>query len=231
MKAIPLTVSKRVDTGKGVARKLRAAGQVPGVLYGESTEPMPLQLAGREIATILRKSSSEHIIIDLTVNENGGEPQLALLRAVQHDPITGDVLHVDFLHISPTKKIIVTVPVNITGTAIGVKDFGGILQHALREIEVESLPSDIPDRIDVDVSELGIGDAVHVRDVKVSNVQFVTAEERTIASVVPPTVMREVTEAAEAEGEAAEGEAAAEGEGAAAEGEAKEAPAEESKES
>lgn len=215
MKAIPLTVSQRSDTGKGVARKLRAAGRVPGILYGESTAPQPLDLVGRELNAILRKSTSEQIIIDLTVGQDGGDPQLALLRDIQHDPITGDVLHVDFLHISPNKPIVVTVPVHLAGTPIGVKERGGILQHVLRDLEVESLPADIPDKIDADVSALDVGDAIHVSDINVPGVTFVTAPERTIASVVPPTVIRETTavEAAAAEGEAAEGEGA-EGEGA-----------------
>ncbi|GAB4326697.1 MAG: 50S ribosomal protein L25 [Candidatus Zixiibacteriota bacterium] len=227
MKAIPLTVSRRTKTGKGVARKLRAAGRVPGILYGESTQPQPLDLAGSELNAILRKSSSEQIVIDLTVGQDSGDPQMALLRDIQHDPISGEVLHVDFLHISPTKPIVVTVPVHLAGTPVGVKERGGILQHVLRELEIESLPADIPDKIDVDVSKLDVGDAIHVSEISVAGVRFVTAPERTIASVVPPTVIRETTvvETA-AEGEAAESEAA---EGEAAQG-GKEGDAEEKKE-
>jgi large subunit ribosomal protein L25 len=209
MKAIPLNVSQRSDTGKGVARKLRAAGIVPGVLYGEHTDPMPLELIERDITSILRKSTSEQILIDLTVGQSGGGPQMALLRDVQHDPITGGILHVDFLHISATKRIVVTVPVHLTGTAIGVKERGGILQHVLRELEIESLPADIPEKIDVDVSHLDIGDAVHVSDISVASVTFVTGPQRTVASVVPPTVIREAVpaavEGAPVEGAAAEG--------------------------
>ncbi|MBD3297207.1 MAG: 50S ribosomal protein L25 [candidate division Zixibacteria bacterium] len=230
MKAIPLTVTERTKTGKGVARKLRAAGRVPGVMYGESTRPQALDLVERELTAILRKSTSEQIIVDLTVGNGGSEPQMALLRDIQHDPLTGDILHVDFLHISATKPIVVTVPVNIIGVPTGVKDRGGILQHVFRELEVESLPADIPDKIDVDVNHLDVGDAIHVSDLDMPQVTFVTAPERTIVSVVPPTVMREPTEVegeeGEAEGEAAEG---AEGEGAegADEGEASEEKKEE----
>ena len=223
MKAIPLSAEKRVGIGKELAKKLRAAGRVPGILYGEHTAPVTLELVERDLTAILRKASSEQILIDLTVQNNGGEPQMALVRDVQHDPVTGAILHIDFLHISPTKKIRVTVPIHIKGTADGVKNFGGILQHILREVEVESLPADIPDMIDVDVSTLNIGDAIHVSSLSVEGVQFVTPADRTIVSVVPPTVIKEVTPVAEAaEGEAAEGEAA-EGEGGEkpAEGEAK----------
>ncbi|MBI3871892.1 MAG: hypothetical protein HY304_02310, partial [candidate division Zixibacteria bacterium] len=108
-----------------------------------------------------------------------------------------DVLHVDFLHILPTKALRVTVPVRIRGVADGVKNFGGILQHVSRHLEVEAIPADIPDIIDVDVSHLGIGDAVHVRDVVVERVTIVSPGDRTVASVVPPTVLKE---AAPAEG-------------------------------
>jgi large subunit ribosomal protein L25 len=217
MKAVPVIARKREGTGKGVARKLRASGVVPGVLYGEQTTPVPLELNRKEISTILRRAGSEHLLVDLTVTGNGGEPQMALVRDVQHDPINGEILHVDFLHISATSRIRITVPVHIVGTAIGVKDFGGILQHTARELEIESLPADIPDKIDVDVSELGIGDAIHVRDIEKEGITFVTALERTIVSVVPPTVIKEVVTAEvteEAEGEeGAEAKAEGEGEG------------------
>lgn len=231
MKAIPLAAEKRIGIGKELAKKLRAAGRVPGILYGEHTDPVSIELVERDLSAILRKASSEQILIDLTVNENGGEPQMALVRDVQHDPVTGAILHIDFLHISATKKIRVTVPIHIKGVPSGVKNFGGILQHILREVEVESLPADIPDMIDVDVSALEIGDALHVSGLAVEGVHFVTPADRTIVSVVPPTVIKEVTPVAEgAEGEAAEGEAA-EGEGAekAAEGEGKEAKPKETK--
>lgn len=198
MKAVPVTVSKRNLTGKGAARRLRGAGTVPAVLYGEHTDPAVLQLNRHEISTILHKSTSEQILVDLTVADNGGETQLALVRDVQHDPLTGEILHVDFLHISPTKKIRVTVPIHITGTADGVKNFGGILQLISRDLLIEALPADIPEKIDVDVTPLGIGDAIHVRDLSVERLTVITPGDRTIASVVPPTVVKEVVTTTEA---------------------------------
>jgi len=198
MKAVPVTVTKRHATGKGEARQLRASGTVPAILYGEKTDPAALQLNRHEISTILRKSTSEQILVDLNMDGNRGAAQLALVREVQHDPITGDILHVDFLHISPTKKIRVTVPVHITGLADGVKNFGGILQHVTRELMVEALPADIPDKIDMDVTPLGIGDAFHVRDVSVERLTIVTPGDRTLVSIVPPTVVKEVVTTTEA---------------------------------
>jgi large subunit ribosomal protein L25 len=198
MKAVPLTVYKRQETGKGAARKLRFEGSIPGILYGEHTAPLPLRLNRHQISTILHKSTSEHILVDLTIDNGGGGPEMALVRDVQHDPITEEILHVDFLHISPTRKIRVTVPVHLTGVADGVKNFGGILQHITRELEIESLPADIPEMIDVDVTALGIGGSLHVRDVQLDRIVVVTPGDRTIASVVPPTVIKEVVPTAEA---------------------------------
>jgi large subunit ribosomal protein L25 len=198
MKAVPLAVYKRQDTGKGAARQLRLEGSIPGILYGEHTSPLPLSLNRHQITTILHKSTSEHILVDLTIDNGGGGPELALLREVQHDPITEEILHVDFLHISPTRKIRVTVPVRLTGLADGVKNFGGILQHITRELEIDSLPADIPELIDVDVTELGIGGSLHVGELKLERIVVVTPADRTIASVVPPTVIKEVVPTAEA---------------------------------
>ena len=203
MKAVPVNAKKREDTGKGVARKLRASGAIPAVLYGEQTTPVALEMDRHEITTILRKSTSEHILVDLTVANNGGTPEMALVREVQHDPVTSEILHVDFLHISATKKIRITVPVHIVGIADGVKNFGGLLQHISRELEIESLPADIPEMIDADVTELGIGDAIHVSDLQLEGITFVTPADRTVVSVIPPTVVKEVV-AAEEDAEAAE---------------------------
>ena len=206
MKAVPVKARKREATGKGVARKLRAAGAIPGILYGAHTDPTPLELNRQEMSVIMRKSTSEHILVDLTVADNGGgEPTMALIREIQHEPISGEILHVDFLHISPTQKIHITVPVNVVGVADGVKNFGGILQLIARELEIESLPANIPEAITVDVTQLGIGDAIHVRDLEAEQYAFVTPPNRTVVSVVPPTVIKEVVTAEEAPAEGEEG--------------------------
>lgn len=220
MKSLPLTVRKRVASGKGGARQTRFRGAIPAVFYGEETAPVSLEIDAREFGVILKNSTSEHVLIDLTIEDNGqSTTDMALVKDVQRDPITDDVLHVDFLHIHPTKKIRVTVPVLLNGLPDGVKNFGGILQHVMRTIEVEGLPADLPDIFEIDVSELGIHGAVHVRDLTADRATIVSDPGRTVASVVPPTVVKEVTPD---EAEAAEGaEAPAEGdEAASAEGEA-----------
>ena len=203
MKTLPLSVKSRTAKGKGGARQLRAAGSIPATFYGEQTAPATLAVDRHEFSGVLKKSSSENVIVDLTV-EGHTKAELALVKAVQHDPVSGDVIHIDFQHISANKPIRVTVPIRVTGIADGVKNFGGILQHSSRDIEVEALPADIPDHIDLDVTNLGMNQAIHASDVKVDRVTIVTAADQTIVSVIPPTVVKEVTPgAAPVEGEAA----------------------------
>jgi large subunit ribosomal protein L25 len=191
MKTLPLTVHLRTAGNKGAARSLRAGGELPAILYGEQAAPTPLTVNAHEFNTVLKKSSSEHVLVDLTVQGGDSGTRLALVKEVQHDPISGDVLHVDFLHIHPTKKIRVTIPLRVRGIADGVKNLGGILQHTMRELEVEALPADIPDFVDVDVTALSIGDAIHVRDITLERVQIISHRDRSVASVVPPTVIKE----------------------------------------
>ncbi|HEX9749706.1 MAG TPA: 50S ribosomal protein L25 [candidate division Zixibacteria bacterium] len=208
MKTLPLSARPRTASGKGGARKLRATGSVPGILYGEKTDPMTLTIPAREITLLLKKASSEHSLVDLTV-EGGDGAELALIKEVQHDPITEDILHIDLQHIHADKRLRVTVPVHLIGVPDGVKNFGGILQHALRDVEVEALPVDIPDFFDVDVSALNIHEAMHVSDLKAERVTIVTPQERTVASVVPPTVVKETTPEEAAAATAAESAAGA----------------------
>lgn len=192
MKTIPLSVKTRVATGKGGARQLRAAGSIPATLYGVNTAPATLVVNRHEFSNALHKSSSENVIVDLTV-EGASKIELALVKDVQHDPVSGDVIHVDFQHISADRPIRVTVPIRVIGVSDGVKNFGGILQHSAREVEVEALPADIPDHIDLDVTNLGIHQAIHARDIALEGVTIVTSADQTIVSVVPPTVVKEVT--------------------------------------
>lgn len=193
MKTIPLSVKPRVARGKGGARQLRATGMIPATFYGEHTEPATLAVNYHEFSNALKKSSSENVIVDLSVE--GAKAELALVKDVQHDPVSGQVIHIDFQHISANKPIRVTVPIRVIGVADGVKNFGGILQHSAREVEVEALPSVIPDFIDLDVTNLGIHQAIHARDITLEGVSIVTAPDQTIVSVVPPTVIKEVTPA------------------------------------
>lgn len=188
MAVIPLTASRRESLGKGGARKSRQAGQIPGVLYGHGETPVAVAVSSRDFDVALRDHQGSNPIVNLAVN---GSEYTALIRAVQYDPLSRNILHLDFQHISLTEQIEVKVAIHLVGLPVGVKDGGGILEPILREVEVRCLPTAIPASIDVDVSHLNIGDSVHLRDLTVPNVVILTDPDSTLATVVPPTVMEE----------------------------------------
>jgi large subunit ribosomal protein L25 len=187
----------RSGVGKGVARKLRAAGRIPAIYYGRGKEPIPLTVNAKEL-DILIHGSSGNIIVDLTVSGAVDGDRKALIREIQRDPVQGTILHLDLQYISLTERITVEVPLELIGIPVGVKDGGGILEHLLREIEIECLPTDIPAQLEVDVTSLAIGDSLHVSDIKAERVTILTEAGRAIATVVPPTVLEEVKPAEEA---------------------------------
>jgi large subunit ribosomal protein L25 len=188
MAVIALSGQRRERLGKGGARTVRREGKIPAVLYGHGEDPVAVVVGARDFDLALHGHKGANPIVNLAV---GAHEYTALIRSVQYDPVTHDILHLDFQHISLTETIEVRVTVHLTGTPTGVKDGGGILEHILREIEVRCLPTAIPASIDADVSALNIGDSVHVRDLSVPNVTILTEADATIATVVPPTVMEE----------------------------------------
>ena len=198
MAIVVLKSARRDDVGKGVARRLRMAGSVPAVYYGRGETPLSLAVQTKELESILHGASGSNVIVDLKVDGEAAADRKALLREVQRHPVKGSILHVDLQHISLSEKITVEVPVVLVGTPVGVKDGGGILEHLLREVEVECLPTDIPASISVDVSHLNIGDSVHVSDLKADKATVRTEAERAVATVVPPTILEEVKPAEEA---------------------------------
>ena len=200
---IPLTGARRERLGKGGARKTRAAGSIPGVLYGHGETPIPVEIGARAFQLALASHRGANPIVNLSVS--GGE-YTALIRDVQYDPLTHHVIHLDFQHISLTEAIEVEVTVQLNGLPVGVKDAGGILEQVMRTVTVKCLPTAIPSALEVDVSALGIGDSVHVRDIKVQNVEILSDMDSTVATVVPPTIMEEkpAEEAAVAGAEAAQ---------------------------
>jgi len=194
MAVIPLNGTRRDSLGKGGARKARAAGHIPAVLYGHGETPVPVTVQAREFELALRGHKGGNPIVNLAVN--GGE-YTALVRDVQYDPLTHGILHLDFQHISLTETVEVRVNLHLNGSPTGVKDGGGILEHLLREVEVECLPTDIPAKLEIDVSNLAIGDSLHVSDLKVERAEILTEADRAIAAVVPPTILEEVAPAEE----------------------------------
>jgi large subunit ribosomal protein L25 len=188
MAVIALSGQRRERIGKGGARTARREGKIPAVLYGHGEEPVSVTIGARDFDLALRGHKGGNPIVNLSVD---AKEFTALIRDVQYDPVSHDILHLDFQHISLTETIEVNVTIHLTGTPTGVKDAGGILEHILREVEVRCLPTAIPASLDADVSALNIGDSVHVRDLVVPNVEILTDPDATIATVVPPTVMEE----------------------------------------
>ncbi len=214
MKEITLEARTRNDAGKGVARKLRAAGKIPCVVYGKGEEPVVIELVHEDFHNAMRETSGENLLINLNI-DGAAAKKKALIKDVQRDPVDGQLLHIDFMHISMTEKIKVEVPIVLEGIPIGVKDFGGIISWVIRHVEISCLPTDIPDKIAIDVSEMKIHDSIHIKDFQLENVEILDNPERTVASIVPPTVIKEEVVVAEEgeEGELAEGEEAPVAEG------------------
>src|ERR1043166_8635382 len=215
MEIVSVTVEKRSDSGKGPARRVRASGKVPGVFYGPNqTQAIGLQLEEKEFAKKIAVLEGSALI-----QFQSAAPELAsrmvLLREVQSHPVSGAVLHADFYEVDLTKKLEVTVALHFAGKAIGV-EAGGILQPIVREITVKCLPTEIPAFIEVDVSELGIHDSIHVVELKLpERIEPVYETNFTVVTVSPPTA-KEVKVEAPVEGVPAEGAAAPAAEGAAA---------------
>jgi large subunit ribosomal protein L25 len=212
-----LVAEPRSDSGKGVARKLRAAGRVPAVLYGADVESTPLSVDSKELFHLLHTGAGSNVLVDLVVD---GHEHLAIPRDVQRDHIHGRFIHLDFLAVRRDEKIHVSVPVRVVGESVGVKA-GGVVEHHLWEVEVECLPGDVPDAIEVDITELEIGMGLRVSDlVAPSGATILANPEDSVVAVQQPQMAVELEEEEAAEGE--EGEEAAEGE----EGAEGEAPAE-----
>lgn len=183
-----IEVTLRQGTGKGAARKLRAAGKIPGVLYGEGGEVQSILLDETSF-DVLRRTGAHHRLLDLRFAE-GAAPVKALVREMQVHPVSRAVVHVDLQRVSMQKRVHIMVPIVLTGKPEGVKTQGGLLEHHLREVEVECLPSDIPDEIEVEVSQLLVGQALHISDLQRAGVEFLGHPGTTVATVSLPAAER-----------------------------------------
>lgn len=195
-----LKAEKRDATGKGVARKLRAAGRLPGVVYGQGGEALPITLDAAETEHLFHTISVENTIVDLQVEGEKGSFQ-TLVREIQVHPFRPDVLHVDFYRLQAGVKVDVEIPVHLNGTPKGVKSSGGILQQVIHELPVKVIPSKIPDSFEIDVSGLDVGDSIHVSDLQLPDgVEEIELDpERTVCTVVLPKISAEPGDEEEAE--------------------------------
>ncbi len=219
---VSLAASPREQTGKGAARQARFAKKVPAVIYGHGRPAQPLMVDALLLEQALSGVEPESTLIELTVD---GKKTRALIREIQRHPIRPDIIHVDFYEIHSGEKITLEVPVHLVGAPDGVRNGGGVLDQVTREVKIEVLPEHIPDRVELDVTALKIGDSLHVRDLTIANAVILTGADLTIAVVVPPRAEEVVAPTPDAATEVAEpelirkvreGEEGEEGEGAAA---------------
>jgi large subunit ribosomal protein L25 len=203
MKSVPLKAFPRSILKRGGVKKLRAAGRVPASIYGRIGQPQNLEVVVDDLENLLHHSASENLLVDLNVETDARAKRLALVQEIQHHPITGKVLHVDFHEVAEDEKVTVSVPVETTGEAAGVKTGGGTLEHVLHKVKVRCLPKDLPDQIVIDVTALEIGKSIHIGEVKPpAGVQLLGDPHLTLVAVAAPRAEEVV---APVEGEKAAG--------------------------
>ena len=187
-----LQTTRRPTHGKGAARTLRSAGQIPAVIYGHNREAESLSIDSAALARLLQAGGASSAILDVTID--GGTAVKALIREIQRHPLRQtDILHVDLYEVRADEQITLEVPVHLTGTSDGVRNFGGVLDQVLYKLEIRVFPADIPAHIDLDVTPLGIGKSIYVRDVTLPKVEILNDPNLPICSVVAPRTEEVVT--------------------------------------
>lgn len=205
MDLIKLNATQRTISGKGAARRIRREKRIPAVVYGAKMTPLTVSLDTSEFDKIIRDQGTSGLFLNLKIQGDDPRTQVVILKELQMDPFGIEYLHADFHQIDMDTQLSVSVPVEIVGTSKGVKDGGGMLQIVRRELEVICKPADTPDKIEIDVTALDIGDAVHVEDIDLGeSVQIPHDVNFTIITVIPPDMgeEEEVTEEDELLGEA-----------------------------
>src|SRR5512136_1989980 len=186
MERVALTALVREKAGKGVARGLRREQRVPPVLYSHG-KSMPISMVSKDVTKILNTEGGEHALINLTLEgSKDAAARMALIKDYQVDPLNGSLIHLDLMEVAMNEKVKIPVAVHITGSSIGVKE-GGIFQYGLRTLEVECLPTQIPDNIEVNIADLKINESLHVRDITApEGVRILTEGDTTVATIQPP---------------------------------------------
>lgn len=200
MKSVPLNAFVRSVNGRAEVKKLRDAGRVPATIYGRLNKPENLELVAREMSDLINHSLSENILVDLAVDKT---KRLALVQEVQHHPLSGKVLHVDFHEVAENETVTVMVPVETVGEAAGVKTGGGVLEHVLFKLKVRALPKNLPEQILIDVSALEVGKSIHVGEIKApEGVEILGSKTAPVVAVaMPKTEVEEVAPEAAAAGD------------------------------
>src|SRR5690242_16616983 len=201
MKSVPLNAFSRTQVRRGEVKKLRNSGRIPAVIYGRQQEPQSLEILSKDMENLVHHSVSENVLVDLAVKDDARPKRLALVQEVQHHALSGAMLHVDFHEVAENEKVTISVPVEASGEATGVKNSGGVLEHVLFKIKVRALPKDLPEVITLDVSNLEIGQAIHIGDIKPpANVEILG--DKHISVIAVAAALTEAQEAAAAAAEA-----------------------------
>jgi large subunit ribosomal protein L25 len=199
MKSVPLNAFPRTQARRGGVKKLRDGGRIPAVIYGRQQKPQNLEISSKEMENLIHHSVSENLLVDLAVKDDSRPQRLALVQEVQHHALSGKMLHVDFHEVAADEKVTIMVPVETLGEATGVKNGGGVLEHVLFKIKARALPKDMPEVIEVDVTHLEIGQAIHIGDIKVpEGVEILGDKHISVIAVAAPVTEAQETAAAEA---------------------------------
>jgi large subunit ribosomal protein L25 len=187
MKSVALKAYPRAQVQRAEVTKLRRAGRVPATIYGRLAKPQNLEVNSKEFADLLHHAASENLLVDLSVENDARSKRLALVQEIQHHPLDGKVLHVDFHEVAENEKVTVQVPVETSGEAAGVKVGGGVLEHVLFKLKVRCLPKDLPEQIIIDVTPLEIGKSIHLGDIKApEGVEILGDKHITVVAVSAP---------------------------------------------
>lgn len=199
MKSVPLTAFPRQAVRRSGVKKLRESGRVPAVVYGRHAQPQNLEINRVDIENLIHHAASETVLVDLAVENDARAKRLALVQEVQHHPLKGDILHVDLHEVAENEKVTISVPVESTGDAVGVKTGGGVLEHVLFKVKVRALPKELPEAITVDVTNLEIGQSLHLGEITPpAGVEFLGEKKVVVFSVAAPVTEAEETAAAAA---------------------------------
>lgn len=200
-KQVKLSARSRTNVGRNSVKQLRTRGSIPANIYGHKSSPANLEVSDKEIKQLLAHAAGENILVELEIDAEAGakgKSHLALIQEVQHHPVRGDILHVDFLEVSMNELLHTEVPIEPIGEADGVKNYGGLLEHLVRTLSIECLPKHLPETIRVDVSSLGLGQALHVRDLPLpEGVKATIDPDITVFLVAEPKVVDESAKAGE----------------------------------
>ena len=192
MKSVLLNAVPRVLSRRAGAKALREGGRIPAVVYGRQAPPQNLEVSAKEMGDLIHHAVSENLLVDLTVKDDPRPKRLALVQEVQHHPLTGKVLHVDFHEVAENEKVTVLVPVEAIGEAEGVKTDGGTLEHVLFKLKVRGLPKDLPEQLTVDVTHLKIGMAIHLGEIKApENTEILGDKHIPVIAVAAPRTEEE----------------------------------------